>query len=63
MTDRNPTALTLDELIADLDASDAEIAAGLTVPGEVVAAKLRATLERMKAAQTTAPKRGGARSR
>lgn len=47
-TDRDPTKLTVQDWVADLDAADAEIEAGLSVPGEEVQAKLRAVLARMR---------------
>jgi hypothetical protein len=51
MTQRDPTNHTLEDIAADLDASDAEIDAGLYVSGEAVRAKLRAALARPEAAQ------------
>jgi hypothetical protein len=48
MTERDPTTLTLEDWIADLNAADAEIEAGLSVPGEEVRAKLEAALDRMQ---------------
>jgi hypothetical protein len=59
----DPTKLTADDWIADLDASDAEIEAGLFVDGEVVADKLRAALKRMEARRPDAPQRGNRRAR
>ena len=61
MTD--PTKLTMDDWIADLDASDAEVEAGLFVEGEVAVEKLRAALERMELRLRDAPPRGNLRSR
>lgn len=40
-----------------LEESEAELAAGLTVPGEVVRQMLRDSLARLKAAQDAAPSR------
>lgn len=47
----DPTKRTLAELIADLDASEAELAAGDLVPGEVVLAELRASIARLETKQ------------
>jgi hypothetical protein len=59
MTDHDPTNLSLDDWIAELDISDAEIDAGLYVPGEEVKAKLRAALAQMQtASQPKVPRRG-----
>ena len=44
----NPTNRTRDEMLTDLDASDAEVDAGLFVPGEVVRQDLLDSLARMK---------------
>jgi|GEM_PF-2661349 hypothetical protein len=58
MADRDPTNPTLADWIADLDASDAEIEAGLFVSGEDVQAKLRAALARLQTAEPpTKPRR------
>ncbi|ASG21135.1 hypothetical protein Y958_10090 [Nitrospirillum viridazoti CBAmc] len=51
MTERDPTTLILEDWIADLDAADAEIEVGLSVPGEEVRAKLEAALDRMRSGQ------------
>ncbi len=61
MTD--PTKLTMDDLIADFDASDADVEAGRLVEGEVVLEKLRAALERVEARLRDTPQRGKLRSR
>jgi hypothetical protein len=63
MTSHDPTNLPLDEWIAALDRSDAEIDAGLSVSGEDVQAKLRAALARMQAAQQPKVPRRDALSR
>ena len=55
MTDRDPTKLTLDDWIADLDAADAGIDAGDIVPGEVVLAELEQQLARLEARLRLAP--------
>jgi len=41
----DPTKRTLADLIADLEASEAEIAAGQTIPGEQVLAELQDRLD------------------
>jgi hypothetical protein len=55
MTD--PTKLTLDDWIAALDRSDAQLAAGNTVPMAPVLQRLRDSIERLEARQQTAPPR------
>jgi hypothetical protein len=47
----DPTHRTLSDLIADLEASEAELAAGDLVPGEVVLAELRESIARLEAKQ------------
>jgi hypothetical protein len=59
----NPTNRTRDEMLADLDASDAEVDAGLFVPGEVVRQDLLDGLARMKAKRGQQPQRGVAQRR
>jgi hypothetical protein len=59
----NPTNRTRDEMLADLDASDAEVDAGLFVPGEVVRQDLLDSLARMKAKRNQQPQRGTAQRR
>jgi hypothetical protein len=51
MTNGDPTSLTLDDWIADLDASDAEIEEGQVVPLAPVLDRLRASIARMEARQ------------
>jgi len=59
MTDHDPTNLSLDDWITELDLSDAEIDAGLYVPAEDVKAKLRAALAQMQAtSRPKVPRRG-----
>ena len=55
MTD--PTKRTIADWIADLDASEAEADAGLTVPGEVVRQHILDSLARLEAKKAAAPKR------
>ena len=45
----DPTNRSLSDLIADLDASEAEIDAGEVVPAEEVFAELEASLARLEA--------------
>ena len=45
----DPTNRPVSDWLADLDASDADLAAGRIVPGEVVMARLQAALERYEA--------------
>ena len=44
MTDHDPIKLTLDDWIADLEISEAELAVGDIVSGDEIAAEARATL-------------------
>jgi len=55
MTERDPTNLTLDDWMADLDAADAEIEAGHIVPGEALFAELEARLVRLEARRPLRP--------
>jgi hypothetical protein len=59
----NPTNRTREDMLADLDASDAEVDAGLTVSAEVVRQDLLDSLARMKAKRGQQPPRGAARRR
>ena len=61
MTD--PTNRTREDMLADLEASDAEVDAGLTVPGEVVRQDLLDSLARMRAKRSQQPQRGTAQRR
>ena len=45
----DPTKRTREDMLADLEASDAEIEAGLVVPGKLVRQDLLDSLARMKA--------------
>jgi hypothetical protein len=45
----DPTNHTLSDLIADLDASDADIEAGRIIPGETLLAELEARLRQLEA--------------
>jgi hypothetical protein len=51
-------AQTPDGWLEALAESEAELAAGKTVPGEVVKQRLRDSLVRMEAKQAAVPKRG-----
>jgi hypothetical protein len=51
MTDRDPTKLTLDDWLADLEISEAEAARGGSVPLEPVLQRLRDSIARMEARQ------------
>lgn len=55
MTD--PTNRSREDMIADLDASDADIAAGDLVPGEAVIATIEAAIDRLEARLAGAPHR------
>lgn len=55
MTD--PTSRSREEMLDDLDASDAEIEAGDLVPGEVVLAEIQAAIDRLEAKLAAAPRR------
>jgi hypothetical protein len=59
----DPTNRTRDEMLADLEASDAEVEAGLSVPGAVVRQDLLDSLARMKAKRSRHPQRGVAQRR
>jgi hypothetical protein len=59
----DPTNRAREDMLADLDASDAEVDAGLFVPGEVVRQGLLDSLARMKAKRSQKPQRGAAQSR
>ncbi|MGB8842646.1 MAG: hypothetical protein WCC64_16425 [Aliidongia sp.] len=52
MIDRDPTTLTLDDWITELDASEAEVE---LVPGDVVLAELEQQLARLEARLQSAP--------
>lgn len=52
----DPTNLTLADLMADLEASEAEIEAGEIVPAEIVFAELEASLARLEAKLASADK-------
>jgi hypothetical protein len=54
---------TVEDIAADLAASEAELDAGLYVSGDEVRAKLRATMARMRAKQRDDQQHGAARSR
>jgi hypothetical protein len=59
----NPPCLTREQMLADLDASDAEVDAGLFVPAEVVRQDLLDSLARMKAKHDQQQRRDTARRR
>jgi hypothetical protein len=59
----DPTRRPLSDLVADLDISEAEYAAGDLVAGEVVLDELRASIDRLEAKQRNAPSRGAATQR
>ena len=63
MNDHDPTNLTLNDWIAAIDRSEADIEAGHIVPGETVMAELRASIARMEAKQRDLPIRGSAAPR
>ncbi len=54
---------TREDMLADLDASHAEVDAGLTVSGDVVRQDLLDSLARMEAKRGQQPPRGTARRR
>ncbi|MDZ5646417.1 hypothetical protein [Nitrospirillum sp. BR 11828] len=56
----DPTRRPLSDLIADLDISEAEYAAGDLVAGETVLEELRASIARLEANRQDAPPRGAA---
>jgi hypothetical protein len=56
MTDRDPTNLTLEEIEADLELSEAQAARGETVPLSRVLERLDATIARMKARHRNSPR-------
>lgn len=56
----DPTNRPLADLIADLDISDAQRAAGDIISGERVLADLRASVARLEAKQRTTPPRKAA---
>ncbi len=47
-----PVNRTISEMLADLAASEAELAAGQIVPGEVVMASIQAAIDRYEAGHT-----------
>jgi hypothetical protein len=55
MIDRDPTTLTIDDWIADLEISEAEVARGETVPLEPVLQRLRDTAARIAARRAAGP--------
>ena len=57
----DPTKRTREEMLADLEASDAEVDAGLTVPGEVVLEGIQAAIDRLEARLAGGPQRKTAR--
>jgi hypothetical protein len=46
---KDPTNRTREEMLADLDISDAEVEAGEIVPGEVVLESIQAAIDRLEA--------------
>jgi hypothetical protein len=63
MPNHVPTNLTLDDWIAALDRSDAQIAAGDIVSGELVLAELQASLDKLETKQRDARGRRSAARR
>jgi hypothetical protein len=61
MTD--PTKRTVEDIAAELEISEAEADAGDVVSGEVVLAKLRASMARLKAKQKAEQHRTALRNR
>ncbi len=59
----DPTRRTAADLIADLDASEADIEAGRIVPGETVLARIQAALDRYEAEQSYGKHRAAASRR
>jgi hypothetical protein len=59
----DPTKRTREDMLADLEASDAEVDAGLIVPGDVVRQELLDSLARMKAKSSRQPQSGTAQRR
>jgi hypothetical protein len=55
-TDRDPTNLTLEEIEADLELSEAQAAGGETVPLSRVLERLDATIARMEARRRNSPR-------
>lgn len=53
----DPTKRSVADLVADLDASDAEAEAGDLVPAQTVFARIEAAIERIEASGEPAPKR------
>ena len=53
----DPTKPTIESILADLDASEAEIAAGQTVPLEEVLAELQQALDQWRRDHSGEPKR------
>lgn len=54
---RDPTNRSLADLLADLDVSEAQLAAGDLIPGETVLSELRASIARLQAKQRNTPQR------
>lgn len=59
----DPTRRPLSDLIADLDISEAEYAAGDLVAGEIVMDELRASISRLEAKQRDTDEARGATKR
>ena len=57
MTDRDPTKLTLDDWIADLEISEAQHDRGETVPMASVMQRLRDSIEQLEARQLAGTRR------
>jgi hypothetical protein len=55
MIDRDPTKLTVDDWVADLDISEAEVARGEAVPLEPILERLRQTASRIAARKAAGP--------
>ncbi len=49
----DPTNRTIAEMLADLDASEAELAVGDVVPGETILANIQAAIDRLEAKRAT----------
>lgn len=60
MIDRDPTKLTLDDWLADLKMSEAEVDVGELVPGEVVMATIQAAIGRLEARLAGTPQQNAA---
>lgn len=57
---KDPTKRTREEMLADLEASDAEAEAGDLVPGEVVEAMIQEAIDRLEARLADGPQRKAA---